>query len=303
MTKNAISVKKVVSVSFIVDIIDIVVNFTVALITGSVVVLAEFFQGLADLVAAGFLLIGIKRSERLENKEFAFGYGKEMFFWTLLSSLLMFTFTAGLSFYFGFRKFMNPEEISHLWLAFVALSIAVTTNSYAFSLSYRRLASGSEGKNIISKFLNSPRVTTKNTFVLDLMGTTAAVIGLISLTLYQVLGETRLDGLGAMAIGIIIAGFAFLLILAVKDMIIGKSAPQEVIKDIRKAVREIKEVNEIVNLRTMQIGLERYLLNLEVNLKDGLTTAEVEVVVDKIKERVKSRVSGVYHIQVEPETK
>ena len=46
---------------------------------------------------------------------------------------------------------------------------------------------------------------TKNTFVLDLMGMSAALLGLVALILYQLTGELRFDGVGAMGIGIVLA--------------------------------------------------------------------------------------------------
>ncbi|KKR74572.1 MAG: Cation diffusion facilitator family transporter, partial [Candidatus Curtissbacteria bacterium GW2011_GWD1_40_8] len=105
MKKATISAKKVLVTSFLVDLLDIAMNLAVAIITGSVVMLAELLQGIADLTAAGFLLIGLKRSEIPADKTYPFGHGREMYFWTLLSSDVMLAVTAGLSFYFGFRRF------------------------------------------------------------------------------------------------------------------------------------------------------------------------------------------------------
>src|SRR3990167_9279993 len=57
-----ISVKQVILTSFFVDFLDIAVNIFVALITGSVVMLAELLQGVSDLIASGLLLIGLSKS-------------------------------------------------------------------------------------------------------------------------------------------------------------------------------------------------------------------------------------------------
>lgn len=71
-----ISSNKAVWTSFFVDLGDIVMNVLVMLATGSVVMLAEAFEGLSDLVASGLLLIGLRNSKRRPNKQHPFGHGK-----------------------------------------------------------------------------------------------------------------------------------------------------------------------------------------------------------------------------------
>jgi divalent metal cation (Fe/Co/Zn/Cd) transporter len=145
-------------------------------------------------------------------------------------------------------------------------------------------------------------VTTKNALVLDLMGTTAAGSGLVSLLLYQSVGETRFDGVGAMVIGVTTAILALVLIIGVKGFLIGKRAAPQIEEKIKKAVLTVPQVNEILDLRTMQIGPDKLLVNIEVNLQDQLTTDELETLIDKIKKRVHEKVPSIQHVQVELET-
>ena len=69
---------------------------------------------------------------------------------------------------------------------------------------------------------------TKNTFVLDLMGASAALVGLIALILYQFFGEIRFDGVGAMGIGLVLALLSVNLILDIRRMqVSGNALPQD----------------------------------------------------------------------------
>jgi len=98
--KSNLTSKKVVLTSFFVDTLDIIFNGAIAFSTGSSIMLAEFLQGLADLVTVAFLYIGIKRSVKRADREHSFGYGRELYFWSLCSAIIMFAGTATLSFYF-----------------------------------------------------------------------------------------------------------------------------------------------------------------------------------------------------------
>jgi divalent metal cation (Fe/Co/Zn/Cd) transporter len=191
---KSISAKRVVLTSFGVDFLDVLVNVVVMFATGSVVMVAELLQGISDLFASGFLLIGLKRPK------------EEIRFWTLLSALMMLLVASTLSFYFGYQRFIQPEAIDNILIAYIALAISIVSNGYAFWLSVKRLL-GKKGRvsNLVDEFNRSPLIMTKNTFVLDLMGMSAALVGFIALVLYQLLGDLRFDGLGAMGIGIVLA--------------------------------------------------------------------------------------------------
>jgi divalent metal cation (Fe/Co/Zn/Cd) transporter len=114
ISKRKISERRVLVTTFLVDLLDVALNLSVAILTGSVVMLSEFFQGLADLTAAAFLLVGYKRSGKKADKLHPFGYGKEIYFWTLISAVVMMTFTATASSYVGLIRFLNPQEITHI---------------------------------------------------------------------------------------------------------------------------------------------------------------------------------------------
>ena len=297
-----VSEQRVLITTFLVDLLDVAINLVVAILTGSVVLLAEFFQGLADLTAAGLLLVGHKRSKKRPDKRHPFGYGKEVYFWTLISAVVMMTFTATASFYFGLMRFLEPEEIDRIWLGYCTLAITLASNLYAFSLSSSRLRKKKPFTQLPKLFLHSGDVTVKNALVLDLMGTTAAVSGLVSLLLYQFAGEKRFDGIGAMFIGVSTAVLAFVLVTSLRGLLVGERAAPETEEKITKAALSVRQVKEVLDLKTMQIGLDKILVNIEVNVSDGLNTDELEALTDKIKTHVTEKVPAIHHVQVELET-
>lgn len=201
-----ISAKRVILTSFFVDALDIAINIWVAVFTGSVVMAAELLQGVSDLVASGILLVGLKRPRR------------EVYLWSFISSLVIFLFASTISFYFGLKRFLDPTAVDNILLAYVALTIGVITNGYAFYLSAKRILKEKNFSQVFSSFWNSHLIMTKNTFVLDLMGMSAATVGLVSLILYQVSGEIRFDGLGAMGIGLVLGYLSIHLIVDIRRM-------------------------------------------------------------------------------------
>jgi cation diffusion facilitator family transporter len=297
-----ISSEKVVITSFIVDVSDILVNAFVAVISGSVIMLSQALEGAADLLASGFLLVGVKKAKRPSDKKHPFGYGRELYFWTFLSALAIFVVTSSLSFYLGLRRLLNPEPISNLSLAYVALIFAIFTNGYSANLSLKRLLGKKSLSSLLKTFSHSAFIETKTTLILDVMGTCASILGLFALILFGQTGNLRYDGLGAMAIGLTLAILAFFIIKGARDLLVGQSASDEIEDKIKKATLSFPNVKKILDLRTLQIGANRLLVNIEVHLADKLTTSEIELLIDKIETQIKKEVPEATNIQIELET-
>lgn len=297
-----VSTKRALVTSLLTNVLDVVMNFVVAAITGSAVMIAAAMEGLADLSSVVLLLVGHKRSQRRADHNYQFGYGKEMYFWALLSAVVILLITASASFYFGLEKFLHPSPVEWTGLAYAVLGIAILTNGYAFTVSARTLLGGRKFSKLPRVFFESSLLAPKTAAVLDIMGTLAALFGMISLIIYGITGDSRFDGIGAMTIGATLAVFAIILLDGVRGLITGHSVPPMLAKDIRKAAMKVPGVLNVLDLRTMILGATSTLINLEIHLDDNLTTDQIEQVIDKVKREVGRVVPGYTHVQVEPET-
>lgn len=264
--------------------------------------LSQALQGFSDLATGAILYIGVHRSKKDADDRYQFGYGREVFFWVLLAGISMFIGTGGLSVYLGYQQIVQPSGVSSVWLALSMLLFGFLTNGYAFRLSLQRLRQVDKKASWWKQLLQSSIVETKATLLIDFLGTTAAFVGLIALSAFALTGNARLDGIGSVAIGLIMMSGAILLIRDVRDLIVGRSVEPEVAQKIIKATLSVRDIQSVLDLRTMYLGSARLLVIVEVHVKDGLHTDQIEQIIDTIKETVHRRVPLVHHIQVEVET-
>jgi len=297
-----ITAERAVLTSLFVDLTDIVINAIVAFITGSVVILAETIQGIADSASDILIYVGLKHSKKPVDKDHPFGYGKSLYVWTFMAGVIIFGFTSIATFYLGFHRFLNPEEIRHVYLAFIVLTIFIITNGYALTIGFKRILDDGKIKDFLKIYKKSHFIETKTTFTLDLIGTFSAIIGLIALIIYQITGDLRFDGLGAMAIGITLAGLTFFLLNNIRHLLIGKRASLVIEKRIIDTILSVRNVKEVLDLKTMIIGLGKILVNVEIKVNNNLKTKQIERLMDRIKQKVKKNIKEVYHIQIELET-
>jgi divalent metal cation (Fe/Co/Zn/Cd) transporter len=134
------------------------------------------------------------------------------------------------------------------------------------------------------------------------MGTSASLLGSISLGIYILTGDMRFDGLGAMIIGIVLAVFSLFLITGIRELLIGKRASTETEAKIKQAALEVAEVEEVLGIKTLHIGTEKFLVDLDVHMQSKLGTKELERLMDKIKDKIRKKVPSAKYIQVELET-
>jgi cation diffusion facilitator family transporter len=301
-TEQRISSKRVIITSFAVDLLDVVLNFAIAILSGSVVMLTQVLEGVSDLASSGLLMIGLNRSQQKEDVTHPFGYGREIYFWSFLAAIIMFGLTSTLSFYFGWQRFFHQQPIKDINIALAILILTLFTNGYAFLLSLRRLLKKRSPAHILRIFYRSSLVETKTTFILDLMGASASLLGAIALGIYMLTGDIRFDGLGAMVIGIVLAIFSLFLVSGIRDLLVGRKASEETENKIKQAALGVEGVESILGIKSLHVGTEKLLVDLDVHMQSRLGTRELEKLIDKIKEKIRQQVPSAKYIQVELET-
>jgi divalent metal cation (Fe/Co/Zn/Cd) transporter len=130
-------------------------------------------------------------------------------------------------------------------------------------------------------------------------GTSAAVMGLVALILYQATGYKGFDGLGSMLMGVIIAVTSIVLIWGVKGYLAGKSASAEIENQIKDAALKVEQVKNVVELATMYVGSHKLLLHLDIEVGSSTTAKEIGETVEVLKERIKKEVPIVSTVQIE----
>ncbi len=293
---ESISARKVVIVSFLVDILDVVTNLVVALFTGSAVVFGEMAQGIADSIGSALLVIGERRAARPRDAKHPFGYAREAFFWGLLSAVAMLVIGAGLSGWRGIQQLLHPEPLEMPILAVAVLTLAVVTNGYAVSLSWRKLVAENGGLKGI--FHNFDRPLVKGAFLRDVIGTFTSVLGLLALLLYQVLDLVLFDALGAIAAAVFMVFGSIVLMAQARALITGRSLPGGELEKLRGAILADPKVVAVNELAAIYAGASEVLVDTDLDLSEALSTTEIEVVLDRLEERIRIILPRIERVRV-----
>lgn len=282
--------KKAVYAALIGNFLIAIFKLFTGFISNSSTMIAEGFHSFSDVGNQILLIIGINKSQKRADKKHQFGYGKVQFFYAFLVAMLLFTTAGILSFREGILKLLNPEPIEHITLIFITLAVAFIIESYALYTAYKELKEEMK-ENELTSYIKAIK-DSKDPIILavifeDSLALGSIVIAVISITLAYLLNNPIFDAIGSILIGIILMFFAFILASETKKLLIGESVSENKQQELSEAITNVKEVNKLMDLRTMHLGPDNVMVTAEVNIENNLTTNQVENVIDKIEKNIK----------------
>ncbi len=86
-------------------------KFVAAWFTGSSAMLSEAIHSLVDTGNQLLLLYGLHRAAQPPDEPHPLGHGRELYFWSFIVAMVMFTMGAGVAGYEGVLHILNPEPI------------------------------------------------------------------------------------------------------------------------------------------------------------------------------------------------
>lgn len=293
------SAKKTIYAAMAANFAIAIIKFIAASITGSSAMLSEGIHSVVDTGNELLLLLGIRLSKKPADDSHPFGYGQELYFWTLIVALFIFAIGGGMSIYEGVNHVRHPEPLTDPFWNYVVLGLAVVFEGYSWNVALQEfLANKNE-----DSFWEAIRASKDPTIFTILFEDTAALIGLlvafIGVFSGHLLSNVYLDGVASIIIGIILCGVALLLAAESKGLLIGEGAKAETVASIRKITNEDPAVAEVVKVLTLHFGPQEILLNLEIEFNEDLETGELAIAVERLETSIRKQHAEVKNIFIE----
>lgn len=293
--------KKSIYAAIVGNFLIAVTKFAAAAVSGSSAMLSEGVHSLVDTGNGGLLLLGLRRSRREPDASHPYGYGKEVYFWTLVVAMMIFAGGGGVSVYEGIRHLRHPAELGDPTMSYVVLALAVVFEGVAWTVAFREFGrvKGDAG------WWEAIRKEKDPTAFAVLLEDSAALTGLLiagaGIWLGHRFDEPLFDGAASVLIGLVLTGVAAILAWESRGLLVGESAEPETVERIREIAREDGAVAEVVRVLTMYVGPGRAILNLDLEFRRDLTSGEVARAVDRIEKRIREEMPAVRYIFVEAE--
>ena len=279
-----------------------VTKFGASAYTGSSAMLSEAVHSLVDTGNQWLLLYGLKRSKRPADRHHPFGYGMEEYFWAFIVAILIFGLGAGISFYEGLKRVMEPHEVASPYVNYIVLSLAILFEGASWYVALQEFRKGKGKRGWMAEIRHSKDPTKFTVLFEDSAAMLGLVVAMIGIALAQYLHMPVLDGAASIVIGVILATTAALLAYECKGLLIGEAASPAVIVSIRKTATALEGVDAVNEVLTMHLGPEDILANLSLDFADGLSSEQVEATITGLEQAIKAEHPQVKRIFIEAQS-
>jgi cation diffusion facilitator family transporter len=287
-------------VSLAVDILIATAKFIAAGATGSSSMLSEGIHSVIDASSQLLLIWGVKTSRRQADAERPFGYGRELYFWSFIVSLVIFILGGCISFYEGLIRIRQPELIRNPnWNYFIlSFSIVFTCISLYTTLKVFNEQRGNE------RFFKAVIQSKDPSTFIVLLGDVGDVLGLgiafLGVYLGRVLNNPYYDGLASMAIGVLMVAISMLLVRESKSLLMGETTSKKTLRKVIAIVEADMAVLKVKKHFSMYLSPEEVVLQLNTVFKEDLTTHDITDAIQRIIKNIQADFPRIKQIYIEP---
>jgi cation diffusion facilitator family transporter len=272
-----------------------------AAITGSGAMLAETLHSFADCGNQLLLLFGIRRSQKPADAAHPLGYGREMYFYSFIVALLLFTGGGVFSIYEGIHKLEHPEPVGDVRSGLAILVISILLEGWA-ALGNLKTMKARRGNVGLYRYLRD----TKDSDLVVVFGeNSAAVLGLTfaitALAVAKATDDGRWDAAGSLAIGIVLVGVAIFLAREIKALLVGECADPAILKTAEELALAEPTIARVVRILTVQQGPGEILVAMKLQFKSGLDSDAMVDVINRFERDLEARVPDVKWSFIEPD--
>ena len=274
-----------------------IIKYIVAFITGSAAMLAESIHSTADSFNQVLLLIGHKKAKKSPSEMHSFGYANEVFFWSLMVAVLLFFVGALFSIYEGVHKLMHPEKLTNVFWIFAVLISSIAIEAKSFQVAF-----GEFRKTTKLSFFKAIKASTQVSLIVVVLEDSAAMAGLTVVLISTILAwlvNPVFDAIGSITVGLLLLAVSILLIVEVKNLIVGESMPRERRQVMRNVIHKYKKIGHINRMQTMVMGDSQYLVLLSVDINNEMKGSEVEDMTEQLKLELKKEIPEIGTIYIE----
>ncbi|MFO0547422.1 MAG: cation diffusion facilitator family transporter [Polyangiaceae bacterium] len=278
-----------------------VAKFVAAFMTGSGAMLAEAIHSSADCSNQLLLLLGVKKAGKAPDDSHPLGYGRELYFWSFMVAMLLFTGGGVFSIYEGIHKIHEPEPVENVFIGIAVLGFSLlleggSTISNIKELNKRR------GQVPFFKYLQE----TKDSDLIVIFGeNSAASLGLLfalgALVLAWKTGDGRFDGAGSLLVGLVLVGVAIFLAIEVKSLLVGESADPAISRAVHQTVEAHPDIVEVLRLLTIQQGPGEVMIAMKVRMRKGLDGDETVKAINEFEATLQVKHPEIRWSFVEPD--
>lgn len=269
--------------------------------SGSSSMLAEGVHSVADAGNQLLLLLGGRKARKKADAEHPFGYGRERYVYAFVVSIILFSVGGVFSIYEGIDKLTHPHPLENAWLPIAVLLIAIVLESFSLRTAVKE-SNQVRGSQSWPQFVRRAKQPELPVVLLEdvaaLLGLTLALGGV---TLTVLTGDNMWDGIGTIAIGVLLVTVAVILGIETKSLLVGEGASPEDHRKILAALNGHPQVEAVIHIKTLYLGPDELMVAAKIAVPSALRAADLATAINVVEADVRAAVPAARVIYLEPD--
>ncbi|KLT66982.1 cation diffusion facilitator family transporter [Pedobacter sp. BMA] len=279
-----------------------VTKFIAGAFTNSSSMIAEGIHSTVDTSNQILLLYGLKRSVKPPDKYRPFGYGKELYFWSFIVSIMIFGLGGVVSISQGITHMRHPENLVNPIWNYLVLALSFVFEGVSLIIAIREFDKTRKGLPWWKAIIKSKDPSG----FLVLFEDGAAVLGLVIVFVFMVLSHNLnmpvLDGLASVLVGTLLIFVSFILARESRSLLMGEGLTPETQQKLKELVQADQDVIELKSLLSTYQSPREVLLVLILTFRADLRTEEITTAIDRLRGKIKLEYDIIKFVIIQPQS-
>jgi cation diffusion facilitator family transporter len=272
-----------------------------AVVTQSVAMLSEAIHSLVDTSNELLLLYGAHRASRPPDADHPLGHGREVYFWSFIVSIMVFTLGACVSLAIGIHHMIHPEAMERPIVNYVVLGCAALFEGSSWWVALREFRKRKGGRGYVQAAEETKDPSTMMVFLEDSAALVGIAIALAGTAAAHLLDEPLYDGVASIGIGILLAVVAWFLARENKKLLIGEGASPWLVDSVGQLARTEPGVAHFNGMLSVHLAPREVVMALSIDFDESLKASQVSEVVARLEKRIREKHPEVALLLVKPQ--
>jgi len=225
--------------------------------SGSLAMWSEAIHSLVDSGNQALLLIGLRDVGKLGDKKHAYGYGKSVYFWSLVSALGTFWLGAGVSMSHSVGSLIKGEGLVEVVPMEVwgVLGVSFLVDGVVFSRALGTIMRDKPpGTSPFQHIMNIKDPTTMAVVLEDGAACAGVIIASVGISLSHVLLSPIYDGAAGLGVSLLLAGMGATLVRLNQRFLLGQSVDEDILEGVKGILLRRRSIDNVASVQSQWTG-------------------------------------------------
>lgn len=282
------------------DLLIAITKFVAAGFTHSSAMVSEGVHSIIDTISQLLLLWGVVVSKKKADEARPFGYGRELYFWSFVVSLIIFMMGGCISLYEGILHFKKPETSANETWNYVVLGASFVFTAVSSYSSFKAFNRQRGDTGFWQAVTNSKDPSIFIVLLGDLGDLVCLVIAFVGVWLSHALHNPHYDGIASVFIGVVLLFISLVLVRESRSLLMGETVRKATMKQIVAITEADPAVQKVQKQLTLYLSPEEIILQMTAVFKQGLTTSQITDSISNIIGSIQKKFPLIKQIFIEP---